>query len=204
MSKQITIIYSGPVLDLSERKSMDVCATFNPIGGYTNSPAMVQGYKNMRNAEEGENFGEVYGRSVYATNVPGWGKLKGLIPMDTATTVFAYFEQAVRVFHKALIEAEGDEEALETLNTGVTFEVDGYKEEIYWMQLADNFRDQGYTVKIGDEEITPMPEPPLPRPPFDNRGDGIPDEELETFDPTPAENGAEGGGDGMEDDGDNP
>lgn len=202
MGKTITIIYNGPVLDLTERKGMDVCATFNPMGGYTNSPAYVQGYKNMQNAEEDENYGEVYGRSVYATNVPGWSKLKGLIPMDTATIVFAYFEQAVRVYHNACIEAKGDPAIIETLNTGVTFETENYKDDIYWIQLADNFRDQGYCVKIDDEEVLPMPEPPMPRPPFDNRGDGTPDEELETFDPTPS--GTSGSADGMEDDGDMP
>lgn len=135
----VTIIYTGPVVE-DIRQGMEIARYFAPNNSYVDSPVFTDGYANT----EGVGDGLAYGKSIYATNVDGWGKLPGLLPMASSTTKFAQYERAVQAARKAL---EADEE-----NTGITFEVDGYQEEIYWNQMAPHFVDQGFYTKVGDNE----------------------------------------------------
>lgn len=145
MATQVTIIYTGPVADIV-RQGMEIARYFEPQNSYIDSAVYTEGYKN----EDGVGDGGTYGRSIYATNVDGWGFLPGLLPMASTTTKFAQFERAVYAAIKA--KAEDAE------NKGITFEVEGYEEEIYWCQIAVNMVDLGFYTKVGDEEFGPAPE----------------------------------------------
>ena len=145
MATQVTIIYGGPVVEL-ERKGMEICRIFVPNNSYVDSPVFTEGYAN----EDGVGDGEKYGKSIYATNVVGWGEFPGLLPMASTTTKFAQFERAVIAKFDA--EAKGEE------NKGIEFEVEGYEEEIYWNQIAVNMVDLGFYTKVGDVEYGTKPE----------------------------------------------
>lgn len=135
----VTIIYTGPVVE-EVRKGEEIARYFAPNGSYVDTPVFTDGYPNTDEVGDKQS----YGKSIYATNVDGWGNLPGLLPMASSATKFAQYERAIQAARKAL---EEDEE-----NTGITFEVDGYEEEIYWNQMAPHFVDQGFYTKVGDNE----------------------------------------------------
>lgn len=142
---KVTIIYNGPVVEL-DRKGMEICRIFVPDNSYIDSPVFTAGYPN----EEGLGNKEAYGKSIYATNVVGWGEFPGLLPMASTTTKFAQFERAVIAKFNA--EAKGE------ANTGIEFDVEGYMEEIYWNQMAPHMVDFGFYIAVGENEYGTKPE----------------------------------------------
>lgn len=140
MATNVTIIYYGPIVD-EIRQGASIPRYFAPLNSYVDLPVMTEGFAN----EEGLGDGESYGKSIYATNVDGQGFLPGLIPMYSNTTKYAQFQLAIFAAKEA--EERGAE------NTGVTFEIDGYEEEIYWIQQGRALADQGFYTKVGDKEF---------------------------------------------------
>lgn len=143
----VTIIYTGPVVD-EVRKGEEIARIFAPNGSYVDSPVFTEGYPNDNKVGDRQS----YGKSIYATNVDGWGKAHGLKPMASTTTRFAQFERAVQAAYSAKLSDEA--------NTGITFEVEGYQEEIYWNQMAANMVDQGFYTKVGETEYGVNPAAP--------------------------------------------
>lgn len=140
----VKIVYTGLVVD-EIRPGMNIPRVFLPTSSYIDTPVFTQGYEN----KDGVGDGQSYGKSIYATNVDGWGKLFGLLPMASATGKFAQFERAIMKAFKA--EKEG------TDNEGVTFEVEGYEDELYWNQIAANMVELGFYIEVGDEKYGEAP-----------------------------------------------
>ena len=140
MATSVTIIYTGPVVDVV-RKGENISAIFEPTGSYIDTPVFTEGFDNST-LQLGDK--ESYGKSIYATNVWGFEALKGLIPMNSTTAKFAEFERAIFAA-KAAADAG-------TQNTGVTFEISGYEEELYWTQIARGLEGQGFTVTVDSSE----------------------------------------------------
>lgn len=140
MATNVTIIYNGPIVD-ELRKGANICRIFEPNNSYVDLPVFTEGFDNKDELGDGES----YGKSIYATNVDGQGCIPGLIPMNGNTTKFAQYQRAI--FAACDAEATGAE------NTGITFSIDGYEEEIYWTQIARNMVDQGFYTKVGDQEF---------------------------------------------------
>lgn len=139
MATKVKIVYNGPVVDII-RNGMEIARIFVPKASYVDSEVFTKGLTvEASDAEE-----QIYGKSIYATNVDGWGRLPGLLPMASTTVPFAEFERAVAVAAAA--------KAADAKNTGVEFEVEGYKEELYWTQMGENMKEQGFEVTVGDEE----------------------------------------------------
>lgn len=134
----VKIIYTGSVVD-DVRDGAQIARYFAPTNSYVDTPVFTDGYAN---ADAVGDKG-TYGKSIYATNVEGWGKLVGLLPMASTTVKFAQYERAALAAAEA--QAKGEE------NTGITFEIEGYEDEIYWNQIAANMTDYFYT-KVGDKE----------------------------------------------------
>lgn len=82
-----------------------------------------------------------YDGSVYDTNVSGWGKLYGLLPLASTPIKLAYFEEAIM----AAIEAENAGQQVPSISV----EVESNNDLLWWNQMAPNLEDQGYTVSIG-------------------------------------------------------
>lgn len=141
MATSITIKYVGPTVEIN-RKGMEIARYFAPQNSYVDSPVYTEGFDPTVEGNYAD--GEAYGKSIYATNVVGWGELPGLLPMAHTTTKFAQFERAVIVAFEA--------KANDTENAGITFEVEGYEDEIYWAQMAANMVDLGFYSKVGDKE----------------------------------------------------
>ena len=133
MAKQVTIKFNGFNTD-EQRQAMSIFSQYTPDGSYVDSQAFVEGLT--------LDSTEIYGKSIYATNVEGWGELFGLIPMANTTARFAWFERAIKSYVAA--EAAGD------ADEGVTFEITTSDEELYWLQMADNMKD--FTVTVEEVE----------------------------------------------------
>lgn len=166
MAKNVTIKFVAPVED-AIRPGMNIPPYFTADNSYVDSKAYVDGVPASKDPEYAG-----YGKSVYATNVTGWGALPGLKPLETNTTRFAWFARAVEVAAAAAVTADAagkaavaaltdptPEEAeaayaaayntaFGTANTGVTFAIDTADEEIYWLQMGDALAADGFTVTI--------------------------------------------------------
>lgn len=140
MATSVTIVYTGPIVD-TIRKGENISAIFEPKGSYIDTPVFNEGFDNSV-LQLGDKAS--YGKSIYATNVWGFAGLPGLIPMNSTTAKFAEFERAI-------FAAKAAADAGET-NNGVTFEINGYEEELYWTQIARGLEGQGFTVTVDSSE----------------------------------------------------
>lgn len=136
----VTIIYNGSAA-IVDREGESIFRYFAPNNSYVDTPVFTEGYPN--DDEVGD--GKTYGKSIYATNVEGFGELNGLIPMASTNVIFAQYQRAIFAAKKA--------EEAGTTNTGITFSIgEDYKEEVYWNQIAPNMVDQGFYTKVGNNE----------------------------------------------------
>lgn len=142
---EVKIIYTGRVADDDVRNGMEIARYFAPENSYVDSPVFTDGYENKDKVGDGE----AYGKSIYATNVDGFGELAGLLPMASNTGKFAQYERAAMAAAEAAKKGEK--------NTGITFEIEGYEDEIYWNQIAANMIEYFYT-KVGDKEYGTAPD----------------------------------------------
>lgn len=175
-NKTVTIKFVGVPADV-ERKGLDVFNSWTPSGSYADSDVYVEGGYTLllsAPADWSTNYtsyftksngayvavtggsaptfanGTYYaatGKSVYATNVGKFGEidsadfLKGLLPMATNPTQLAQFERAI-ASAKAAAEAG-------TTDNGISFSIgEDYKEELYWIQISNGVKPQGFTVVI--------------------------------------------------------
>ena len=139
MSVTVKILYTGAIVD-DIRDGEQIARYFAPNNSYVDTPVFTKGYAN----EDGVGDGRSYGKSIYATNVDGWGSANGLLPNASFTGKFAQFERAKM--------AAAEAEKAGTENTGITFEIDGYEDEIYWNQMAANMWQEGFFIQVGDKE----------------------------------------------------
>ena len=68
----VKIIYTGAIVD-EIRNGAEIARYFLPNNSYVDTPVFTKGYAN----EEGVGDGKSYGKSIYATNVEGWGSVNG-------------------------------------------------------------------------------------------------------------------------------
>lgn len=147
MADAVTILikYVGRATE-DVRRGMNICRVFLPNNSYVDSPVYTDGYANADEVGDGNS----YGKSIYATNVNGWGTLPGLVPMASTTVKFAEFQRAVNV----AIEAK----KAGTENKGISFQVEGYQEELYWDQMAPHMVEQGFYIEVGDKKYGEDPD----------------------------------------------
>lgn len=127
MAYDVTIKYT-PVEPEQANHIPQICPVFIPENSYVDTDVYVEGHE------------EDYGKSVYATNVPGFGELDMPQPYD-----FTYIPMSSPLAQfrlETVLEDGGD------LETGVTFEVDDYKEAFYYKTLGEQMKEQGFTVEV--------------------------------------------------------
>lgn len=128
MAEQATIKYVGLPVD-EVRLGMSIPAIFEPTGSYVDSDAYVNGHPDN------------YGKSIYATNVHGWGELYGLLPLASTPIKLAYFEMAVMESIKA--QKAGQEIPV------ITVDIEDAQDKLWWLQMAPNFVSSGFLVTVG-------------------------------------------------------
>lgn len=145
MSVAVKIIYTGAIVD-EVRDGAQIARYFAPQNSYVDTPVFTDGYAN----EDAVGDKNSYGKSIYATNVDGWGTANGILPSASATNKFVQFE-------RAKLAAAAAKEA-GTANTGIEFEIDGYEDEIYWNQMATNMYQEGFYIEVGDNKYGTEPD----------------------------------------------
>lgn len=141
----VKIVYTGVVVD-EVRNGEQIARYFAPNNSYVDTPVFTEGYENADEVGDGKS----YGKSIYATNVEGWGSLYGLLPNASFNGKFAEFEMA------KMAAAEAEKSGAE--NTGITFEIEGYEDELYWDQMAVNMYQQGFYIEVGDKKYGTEPD----------------------------------------------
>lgn len=132
MAYTVKITYLGVETD-PERIAAPICRIFAPTNSYIDTVAYTEGYHNSLTTGD---IADVYGKSIYATNVDGWGSLPEVEPFASTSIPFpvplAQFKMAV----------------VGGTDNSVSFDVEDYKEAFYYMEVGKALEDQGFQVKV--------------------------------------------------------
>lgn len=142
----IKIVYTGRPTDEIRVPVKEIAPIFYPDASYVDTDVFTNGFANKDQTGDKK----TYDKSIYATNVYGQGFGPGILPIGSAPVPFAYFENAIAIALKA--EEDGTE------NKGVEITVSDNKEVLYFTQMGKNLAEQGFYVKVGDEEFGQAPE----------------------------------------------
>lgn len=129
MAYTITITYKGVEKEI-EGKVVPICRYFSPDNSYIDTPVFKEGYPQDADAAD-----KNYGKSVYATNVEGWGELGTKDPYDTTSipmpVPMAQFKMAAMAEDNKFV-----------------FEVEDYREAMYYAELGRQMADQGFDIQV--------------------------------------------------------
>lgn len=129
MAYTVVIKYNGVEQEV-DRVAAPICSLFVPTSSYIDTPAYTEGIP--ADVEDDE---KVALKSVYATNVKGWGSIK--VPEPYASTSVP-FPAPLAQFKLAVVGEDNQ----------VTFDVDDYKEAFYYQELGAALADQGFEVMV--------------------------------------------------------
>lgn len=133
MAYTVTIKYVAPEQETFQ-VAMPIASIFQPCGSYVDSAVMVDGGP-IRDSKK-----NIYGKSIYATNVNGWGEIEVKEPFASTSipmpVALAQFKLAVA-------------DAIDGTGDGVfTFDVEDYKEAVYYATIGEQMADQGFQVTV--------------------------------------------------------
>lgn len=134
----ITIDYFGVEVE-EARIVAPICQLFTPNSSYTDLPVMQEGHPLLMDMKEGDT--QDYGKSVYATNVKGWGAHK---PVEPYATTSIPFPVPLAQFKLAIVGNYDEERKCHT----VTFGTDDYKEAFFYQQMGEALKEQGFVVTV--------------------------------------------------------
>lgn len=118
-----------------------ICSIFQPVNSYVDSPAYVEGYPNTGSTgTEG-----TYGKSIYSTNVEGWGELPLMEPFATTSIPMS---TALAQFKLAMVGEDLLDDEENVIGKKVEFQVEDYKEAFYYKTLGTQLADQGFEVEV--------------------------------------------------------
>lgn len=135
MAYSVKITFAGISQDV-ERLADPICRTFTPDGSYADSAVFVEGNPVGADATD-----KKYGKSVYATNVDGWGDIEVKEPFASTSIPFP---TALAQFKLATVADDIDDEG----HPFVEFDVEDYKEAFYYKEVGAAIADQGFVVEV--------------------------------------------------------
>ena len=146
----VIIKYYGPACLRDERVVRPICPVMLPCNSYADSDVMVNG-----NEEAG------YGKSIYATNVHGFGSI---IEGVSAPMLNLPFPGGFKAVNMAIVGEEKTDDAGKTYRE-LSIEVTDYKEVLYFKELAAHVApdfeitvDDGAAEEDAAEEDAPVGE----------------------------------------------
>lgn len=129
MAYTVVIKYNGVVQD-PEQLVSPICRLYKPDNSYIDTPAYTEGIP-----ADAEDADKKAGKSVYSTNVDGWGHIDVQEPFATTSVPFPV---PLAQFKLAVVGEDNQ----------VEFEVEDYKEAFYYQQLGAQMADQGFEVTV--------------------------------------------------------
>lgn len=133
----VTIEYRKPVSEAVMRAVAPICRIMVPTSSYIDTAVYTQG--GPVGAED-----LAYGKSIYATNVNGWGEITLPFPYDA--DLFPY-PVPLAQFSVAMVGEEILEDDV-VVGHKVEFDVDDYKEAFYYIEVGSQLKDEGFTVTV--------------------------------------------------------
>ena len=144
MSYTIKIMYKGVETEASKIVS-PICRIYRPDSSYVDTPVYTQGGPITKDGQPVAAIGDVdpnYGKSIYATNVDGFGAVPCPEPFATTSVPFPV---PMAQFKLAMVSDKVDEE---TGAPYVEITTDDYKEAFYYNQVGVALADQGFEVTV--------------------------------------------------------
>ena len=133
MAYTVKIVYKGVEQEV-DKLVAPICRCYLPANSYIDTPVYTEGHPVGEETKD-------YGKSVYATNVDGFGEIPVQEPYATTSVPFSV---ALAQFKVAAVADEKDENGFPF----VEFEVDDYKEGFYYKSLGKELADQGFEVTV--------------------------------------------------------
>lgn len=133
MAYTVVIEYK-PVEGLAEQFAMPVCGLYNPTSSYIDSAVYEDGHT-VASENASTLAKSTYGKSVYATNVEGFGEIAMPEPFATESIPMDGWAQ----FKLAMVQDEDNK---------VTFDVEDYKEAFWYKTVGAQLVDRGFTVTV--------------------------------------------------------
>lgn len=133
MAYTVIIKYTKPTKE-ADKVVASIFRYFAPMSSYIDTAVYEEGYP------VGEET-KVYGKSVYATNVDGFGEV-GLIPPYNEVTVPVPFPGPMHYFTFATQAEDGQ----------VKFTVDSWKDAMYYKEIGADLKDQGFDITVIEQE----------------------------------------------------
>ena len=143
MSYTIKITYKGVETEASKIVS-PICRIYRPDSSYVDTQVYTQGGPITADGQPVAAIGDVdpnYGKSIYATNVDGFGTVPSPEPFATTSVPFPV---PLAQFKLAMVSAEKDDDG----NPYVEFDVADYKEAFYYSQVGVALVDQRFEVTV--------------------------------------------------------
>lgn len=137
MAYTVKITYIAPEAE-SANTALPIASMFVPCGSYVDSAVMVDGGP-IRDPEDKQ-----YEKSIYATNVDGWGSYEVQEPFATTSIPLSV---PMAQFKLATVADQEDEKG----NKYVEFDVEDYKEAFYYKELGLQMADQGFIVEVASK-----------------------------------------------------
>ena len=132
MAYTVTIKYTKPVKG-ADQVVASIFRYFAPMSSYIDTAVYTEGYP------VGEED-KVYGKSVYATNVDGFGEV-GLIPPYDEAKFPVPFPGPMHYFTFAVQAEDGK----------VEFTVDDWKDAMYYKEIGADLKDQGFEITVAEQ-----------------------------------------------------
>lgn len=141
MAYTVTIKYKGVSGEVAIEPA-PIARLWNPKGSYIDSAVYENGLEG------------VYGKSVYATNVEGWGEIAPVSPYDSTSIPYPV---ALAQFKLATVGEDLLNDDDEVIGKQVSFDVDDYKEAFFYKTLGEQMADQGFEVTVEKANATEAP-----------------------------------------------
>lgn len=117
------------------RDAMPISPIFVPTNSYVDSKIYTEGH-----AQATDPAVPAYGKSVYASNVEGWGKLGFAADPEVGIP----FPSGLKNIHITKVGEEKEAEGKKYYE--IEFETESYKDYLYYLELAADLKDDGYVI----------------------------------------------------------
>lgn len=133
MAYTVKIVYKGVEKDI-EKLVAPICRCYVPASSYIDTPVYTEGHPVGEETKD-------YEKSVYATNVDGFGEIPVMEPYATTSIPLPV---ALAQFKVAVVADAKDENGFPF----VEFDVEDYKEAFYYRSLGQELAEQGFEVAV--------------------------------------------------------
>lgn len=129
------------------RDVMPISPIFKPTNSYVDSEIYTKGHAAVIDPAVA-----AYGKSVFASNVTGWGKLGFKVDPEVCVPFPSGIKNVNITKVGEMKTGEGNKKYYE-----IEFEVADYKDYLYYLELAQTLKEDGYVITVSKAAEAPGP-----------------------------------------------